>query len=79
MGIVMKTKKEKLAEAKEELDEIKGAISRIVGGSQSYRVGSRSAQEADLATLYKRKDLLEERVNALEGGTGGIRRIIPIQ
>ena len=74
----MKDKAKKLAKAKKELDDIDAAISKIVNGSQSYGIGSRNTHRASLETLLKRKDLLEERVNALEGGSGRFKRVVPV-
>jgi len=74
----MKNRSEKLKKAKKELNEIEGAISAILSGAQEYRIGSRSLQRADLATLYKRKDFLENLVDALEGMGSGFRRVVPI-
>jgi hypothetical protein len=69
---------EKLAEAKAERKEIKTAISMILGGAQSYSIGTRSLTRADLATLYKRKNMLDDLVDALSGGNGRFRRVIPV-
>jgi hypothetical protein len=72
-----KRKSEKLAKAKAELKQIDSAITAILGGAQSYSIGTRSLTRADLATLYKRKDTLEDLVDALSGGNGRFRRVIP--
>lgn len=74
----MRNKSEKLAKAKKELAEIDTAISTILSGAQSYKIGTRSLTRADLATLYKRKDTLEDLVAALSGGSGRFRRVIPV-
>jgi len=74
----MDTKKEKLAKAKAELEQIDSAITMILSGAQSYRIGTRSLTRADLATLYKRKDTLEDLINALSGGSGRFRRVVPV-
>lgn len=51
----MKTKEERIAE----IDE---AISTIIKGGQSYRIGSRSLTRADLGMLRNlRKELLAEQ------------------
>ena len=71
-------KAQKLKQAKEELEQINNAISAVLVGAQGYRMGSRSLQRADLATLYKRKDSLEDLINALEGGSGRFKRVVPI-
>lgn len=72
------SKKEKLANAKEELEQINTAIKMILGGAQSYTIGTRSLTRADLATLYKRKDKLEDLIEGLSGGSGRFKRVIPI-
>jgi hypothetical protein len=71
-------KKEKLAKAKAELKEIDTAISMILGGAQSYSIGSRSLTRADLSTLYKRKDRLDDLIASLSGGSGRFKRVIPV-
>jgi len=74
-----KTRKaQRLKDAREELDQVKSAITAIVSGSQSYSVGSRSLQRADLDTLYKRRDNLVDLIAALEGGSGRFRRVITV-
>jgi hypothetical protein len=73
-----KRKSEKLAKAKAELEQIDRAISMIVGGAQSYSIGTRSLTRADLAFLYKRKDMLEDLAAALSGGNGRFRRVVPV-
>ena len=72
------SKAEKLQKAKAELKEIDTAITAILSGAQSYRIGTRSLNRADLATLYKRKDVLEDQISALSGGSGRFRRVIPL-
>ena len=72
-------KKERLKEAKEELAEVRKAISGIISGSQSYKIGSRSSQKADLATLFKERGRLQDEILGLEGGgSGRFRRVVPI-
>ena len=70
---------EKLANAKAELLQVDAAITAILGGAQSYRIGTRSLTRADLATLYKRKDMLDDLISALSGGSGRFRRVIPVE
>jgi len=70
-------KSEKLKKAKAELEQVDAAIAAVLSGSQSYRIGTRSLTRADLETLYKRKDKLEDIVDALSGGIGRFRRVIP--
>jgi len=69
---------EKLAKAKAELAQIDTAITTILSGAQSYRIGTRSLTRADLAALYKRKDMLEDLIAALSGGSGRFKRVIPM-
>ena len=71
-------RKEKLVNAKAELLQINTAITMILGGAQSYTIGSRSITRAELATLYKRKDMLDDLIAALSGGSGRFRRVVPI-
>jgi hypothetical protein len=78
LGGYVKGNAEKIAKAKAELEQIEAAITAVISGSQSYRIGSRSLIRADLATLYKRKDRLDDLVAALSGGSGRVRRVIPI-
>jgi hypothetical protein len=74
-----KTRKaRRLAGAKAELEQVNAAITAILSGAQQYSIGSRSVQKANLETLYKRKDSLEDLVGALEGGTGRFRRVVPV-
>ncbi|MDR1353421.1 MAG: hypothetical protein LBK05_09085 [Treponema sp.] len=73
-----KRKLEKLAKAKAELKQIDSAITAILSGAQSYSIGTRSLTRADLATLHKRKDTLEDLIDALSGGNGRFRRVIPV-
>jgi len=71
-------KSQKLADAKAELEEVKKAISQILSGSQGYKIGSRSVQKADLSTLYKRKDYLNNLIDDLEGGPSRTKRVVPV-
>jgi len=74
----MRRKSEKLATAKAELKVVDAAITAILSGAQSYRIGTRSLTRADLATLYKRKNTLEDLIGALSGGNGRFWRVVPI-
>lgn len=47
----------------EQLEEVQTAISVIEAGSQSYSIGSRSLNRADLATLYAREKWLRTMVD----------------
>ena len=73
-----KRNSEKLAKAKAELGQVDAAITAILSGAQSYRIGTRSVNRAELATLYKRKDMLDDLIAALSGGSGRFRRVVPI-
>jgi len=64
------TTDEKLEKLRAQLAETEKAISAIVGGAQSYRIGNRQLQRADLSLLYRERDRLEEEIAALEGGGG---------
>lgn len=48
---------------KERLEEVRTAISQILAGGQSYRIGSRSLTRADLAQLYKMQNELEAQLD----------------
>ena len=69
---------ERLAERKEELQEVKAAIKMILGGAQSYTIGTRSLTRANLAELRKWKKELEDEIAMLTGGSGRFKRIIPV-
>lgn len=53
----------------EQLEEVQEAISAIVGGAQSYTIGSRSVTKANLAELQKRERYLMTMV--ARAGDGG--------
>ena len=69
---------ERLAERKEELQEVKAAIKMILGGAQSYSIGTRSLTRANLAELRKWKKELEDEIAALSGGSRRFKQIIPV-
>jgi hypothetical protein len=69
---------ERLAELREELADVKTAIKKILGGAQSYKIGSRSLTRADLAALRKWKKELEDEIAALSGGSGRFRRVVTV-
>jgi hypothetical protein len=71
-------KSELLTERRSELADVKAAIKMILGGAQSYTIGSRSLTRANLAELRKWKKELEDEIAALTGGSGRFRRVIPI-
>jgi len=73
-----KKKAELLAEKEAELAEVKAAISAVLSGSQSYKIGTRSLERADLKTLRDMKKELEEEIRSLEGGGGRVLRVVPV-
>jgi hypothetical protein len=68
----------KLAERKQELADVNAAIRMILGGAQSYTIGSRSLTRANLAELREWKKELEDEIAALSGGSGRFRRVITV-
>lgn len=58
-----------MADAKEMLEQVDSAITNILVGGQSYRIGSRQLTRADLATLQGIKNDLAAQV-AQEGNNG---------
>jgi len=50
-----------------QLDEINAAISAILSGAQSYKIGSRSITKANLDTLIKERQRLEYKLAAEQG------------
>ena len=74
----MRNKAERLAQAKIELEQVNNAITSILNGAQSYRIGTRSLTRADLAELRKWKKELEDLISALSGGGSRFRRVVPI-
>jgi hypothetical protein len=69
---------ERLAECKLELADVKAAIKTILSGAQSYSIGTRSLTRANLAELRKWKKDLEDEIAGLSGGSGRVRRVVPI-
>lgn len=55
----------------EQLTQINNAISAIECGAQSYKIGSRSIQRADLGTLYKERKRIQDEI-AYAANYGGI-------
>lgn len=51
-----------MADAKEMLEQVDSAITNILVGGQSYRIGSRQLTRADLATLQGIKNDLAAQV-----------------
>jgi len=69
---------ERLAERKKELVDVNKAIKTILGGAQSYAIGSRSLTRANLSELRKWKKELEDEIAALSGGSGRFRRVVTV-
>ncbi|OBZ08921.1 hypothetical protein A8L34_22470 [Bacillus sp. FJAT-27264] len=69
------TEEERLALLREQLAEVRKAISSILGGAQEYRIGSRSIKRPDLGKLYEEQTRLEREIRAIEEG-GGIFRVV---
>lgn len=53
----------------EMLDQVNTAITTVLCGGQSYRIGSRSLTRADLAMLKSMRDDLEAQLAAEGSGT----------
>ena len=51
-----------MANRKEMLEQVNAAITAILTGGQSYRIGSRSLNRADLSALRSLRDDLEAQV-----------------
>ncbi len=62
----------------QQIDDCDAAIQSIETGAQAYSARGRSAQKAQLATLYKRLDELQERL-LLESNNGGSMASLAIQ
>ena len=58
-----------MANTKEMLEEVNGAISAVLVGGQSYKIGSRNLTRADLKELYKMKNDLQAQLSQ-ERSTG---------
>ena len=54
--------------AAEMLEQVNSAISAVLAGGQSYKIGSRSLTRADLAMLKTLRDDLEAQLAADESG-----------
>lgn len=48
--------------AQQQLQEVNSAISKILKGGQSYKIGTRSLTRADLSELYQMKKELESEI-----------------
>ena len=58
-----------MANTKEMLEEVNNAISAVLVGGQSYKIGSRNLTRADLKELYKMKNDLQAQLSQ-EASTG---------
>lgn len=61
----------------QQLEEVQAAIAKIEGGEQRWQQGDRSAQLAELETLYKRETWLRRMVNRSDRGGIRVRRARP--
>ena len=57
-----------MTDKEQELVEIKKAISKILNGGQSYRIGNRTMTRADLKTLYDMQTKVENEIGESEKG-----------
>ena len=55
---------------KEMLDDVNKAITSVMAGGQSYRIGSRQLSRADLKELYKIRNDLQAQLLQEEASTG---------
>lgn len=67
------TLKDRLAKKKERLDLYYAAEEAIIGGAQSYSLGTRSLTRGNLADIRAMIDSLEKDVNELEDRIKGKR------
>ncbi|MFX3635445.1 MAG: peptidylprolyl isomerase [Candidatus Pristimantibacillus sp.] len=67
------SEEERLVLLREQLQEVRNAISAILGGAQEYRIGSRSIKRPDLGQLYAEQTRLEKEIRSIEGGGGMFR------
>ena len=56
----------------EMLANVNNAITAILLGGQSYKIGSRQLTRADLSMLYKMRKELESGINADENSGNGL-------
>lgn len=67
--------REKIAKKRTRLDMYYAAEEAILGGAQSYKIGSRNLTRADLAAVKGMIDELEDEIEGLEAEMdGGTRR-----
>lgn len=57
----------------EQLEEIQAAITAILGGAQSYTVGSRTYERADITPLLKQEERLMPLAAREAAGNTGAR------
>lgn len=67
------TIKEKISRKKNRLDMYYAAEEAILGGAQSYSMGSRSLTRANLADIKSMIDILEKEIGELENIRSGKR------
>lgn len=65
-----------MSDTEKQIAEINAAITSILSGGQSYKVGNRSLTRGDLATLYQMKKELEN--NAAGDNNGGLGRSVAV-
>lgn len=65
-----------MASLAEQLAEVETAITAALS-AQSYGVGSRRVERADISALFKRRDELQDRIN--RESSGGVFRIIQLE
>lgn len=59
-----------MSKTSEMLDDVENAISNVLSGGQSYKIGSRTLTRADLNMLYKMRNDLKAEQNQELGNTG---------
>lgn len=65
-----------MSDTEKQLAEINEAITAILAGGQSYKVGNRSLTRGDLSTLYQMKKELEN--NMAGDNNGGLGRSVAV-
>ncbi len=61
-----------MTEKEQRLTEVEEAISTVLNGGQSYKIGDTSLTRASLSTLYEMKKELKSEINEeSKGGTLG--------
>ncbi len=69
------TPEERLDELRQQLIEVRNAISAILSGAQEYKIGNRSVKRPDLNALYGERNRLEQEIRSLESGQGMFKRV----